>query len=303
MVIECCFCKNVFNSSNVLKRHQNTAQYCKKIQGKGIVNDNKKYSCKYCFKEYTQNSDLNRHITNCKVKNNQENEETKNILINDRNKIIEEKNKTIQDITLKYETRIKELQDQLIDIIKTRPMIVNQNNNQNNNQKINTFINNMQPITDDHLIEQSQYLTIEHIKQGADGYAQYALEYPFKERVICVDYSRRKIKYKDQEHNIIEDPEMIKLSQKFFQTIEDSNSKLITNHLMTLKEQLDEMNNSPNNYMNEKETEEFELQSDNIINSSFDMIRHRKEVKEAAKGNKPEIYFDFIKNICAKVTK
>ena len=300
MTIECKFCRNTFANSSSLKTHQSSAKYCIKIQGIETI---KKYNCDYCLKEYTQKIDLNRHITNCKAKNIQENEETKNALINDLNKIIEEKNKTIQELTLRYETRIKELQDQLIDIIKTRPMIVNQNNHQNNNQKINTYINNMQPITEDHLIEQSQYLTIEHIKQGADGYAQYALEYPFKERIICVDYSRRKIKYKDQEHNIIEDPEMIKLSQKFFQAIEDSNSKLINNHLMTLKEQLDEMNNSPNNYMNEKETEEFELQSDNILNSSFDMIRHRKEVKEAAKGNKPEIYFDFIKNICAKVTK
>jgi hypothetical protein len=300
MTIECKFCKNTFSSSSSLKTHQSSAKYCIKIQGVEMI---KKYNCEYCSKEYTQRIDLNRHIINCKVKNIQEKEETKNTLITAHNKIIEEKNKTIQELTLRYETRIKELQDQLIDIIKTRPMIVNQNNHQNNNQKINTFINNMQPITDDHLIEQSQYLTIEHIKQGADGYAQYALEYPFKERIICVDYSRRKIKYKDQENNIIEDPEMIKLSQKFFQAIEDSNSKLINNHLMTLKEQLDEMNNSPNNYMNEKETEEFELQSDSILNSSFDMIRHRKEVKEAAKGNKPEIYFDFIKNICAKVTK
>ena len=59
-----------------------------------------------------------------------------------------------------------------------------------------TQINNMLPITDDYLKEQAKYLTLEHVKNGADGYAKYALDYPLKDRIICTDLSRKKGKYK-----------------------------------------------------------------------------------------------------------
>ena len=48
----------------------------------------------------------------------------------------------------------------------------------------------MQPITQEYLINHTPSLTIEHIKKGASGYAEYALEGPLKGRIACVDYSR-----------------------------------------------------------------------------------------------------------------
>jgi hypothetical protein len=75
----------------------------------------------------------------------------------------------------------------------------------------------MEPITQEHLINHIPQLTIEHIKKGASGYAEYALE-------GCVDYSRRKIKFKDIEGNIITDPEMTKLAPMFFDSIKDKSS-------------------------------------------------------------------------------
>jgi hypothetical protein len=47
------------------------------------------------------------------------------------------------------------------------------------------------------------------------------LEYPLKDKIVCTDFSRRKLKYKDENGNLIEDPEMIKLSQKLFKAIEE----------------------------------------------------------------------------------
>jgi len=44
----------------------------------------------------------------------------------------------------------------------------------------------MQPITTDHLTDHAPNLTIEHVQKGASGYAEYALEYPLKDRVACV---------------------------------------------------------------------------------------------------------------------
>ena len=47
------------------------------------------------------------------------------------------------------------------------------------------------------------------------------MEYPLKDKIVCTDFSRRKLKYKDENGNLIEDPEMIKLSQKLFKAIEE----------------------------------------------------------------------------------
>lgn len=73
----------------------------------------------------------------------------------------------------------------------------------------------MQPVTEELLLDNVQYLTIEHIKKGAEGYAEYALEYPLKDRLLCSDYSRRKVKFKDNDGNVITDPEMTTLARKF----------------------------------------------------------------------------------------
>lgn len=204
-MVTCNFCNKELSNSGILKAHQKTAKYCLEIQGLLINNI---FNCDYCNRQYTQKKNLNHHLLSCVEKK-----------IAEKDKIIAEKDKIFAEMVAEKDARIKELQDHLVDIIKTRPPTT-----VNNNQRINTIINNLQPITDEHLVEQSQYLTIDHIKEGVDGYVKYALEYPFKDRIVCVDYSRKKIKYKDQDNNIIEDPEMIKLSRKFFQAIEGKNN-------------------------------------------------------------------------------
>ena len=47
-------------------------------------------------------------------------------------------------------------------------------------------------------------------------------------RVVCVDYSRRKVKYKG---NVITDPEMAKLTKKMFESINYRNKDLIMKFL------------------------------------------------------------------------
>jgi hypothetical protein len=271
----CCeHCNKEFKSTYVLKNHMKTAKYCLEIQGL-ILNNN--YKCNCCNKNYTQKKDLDRHLSNCIKK-----------IILEKDKIITEK-----------DARIKELQDQLIDIIKTRPpTTIN-----NNNQRINNIVNNLQPITDAHLVEQSQYLTLDHINNGVEGYVKYALEYPFKDRIVCVDYSRKKIKYKDQDENIVDDPEMVKLSHKFFKAIEGKNTEIINNQLEILYEQLNELQNNPNNEMNEDETVIFQNSSEKLTNKIFAFRDNRIEIMDASKGKKSEICNDFIKNICSKVMK
>ena len=54
--------------------------------------------------------------------------------------------------------------------------------------------------------------------------------------------------------------------------------------------------------MNEDESQDFELVSNDIIDKTFLAMKQRREVQEAADGKKPELYYDFVKNICSRVT-
>jgi hypothetical protein len=62
-------------------------------------------------------------------------------------------------------------------------------------------------ITEEWLIENAKFLTIEHILRGPEGYADYALSYPLNDRLIEEeDYSNPTfIKYKDRKGDIITD--------------------------------------------------------------------------------------------------
>lgn len=68
----------------------------------------------------------------------------------------------------------------------------------------------------------------------------YALDYPLKNKVICVDYSRRKVKFKNRDGDIITDPEMTSLATKFFNSIKDKNKELVCMCANELKEKLGE---------------------------------------------------------------
>jgi hypothetical protein len=219
----------------------------------------------------------------------------------EKEKVLEEKLVEKEKIIEQKNIQIKDLQDQLASIARSaasRPTHV-----QNNNQRINTIVNNLIPITDDHLREQAQYLTLDHIKKGASGYAEYALEYPLKDRILCTDFSRRKINYKDTEGNIVNDPEMSKLSIKLFKSIDEENTRLTEEYLEELKNKINVLNNSPNNNMNEEEAREFENQSEAIIDTFFKYSGQTKEIKKALSGEKTDILNDFVKDVCLKVTK
>jgi hypothetical protein len=82
----------------------------------------------------------------------------------------------------------------------------------------------MECISTEHLVECYSSLNLEHLRKGALGCAEYALEGPLKDRVVCVDYSRRIMKFKDKEGVIITDPEMARLAPMFFESIQAKSS-------------------------------------------------------------------------------
>ena len=286
--MECQFCKNIFSSLNILSTHQKSAKYCIKLQGvKG-----QSFNCDFCTKKFTQKVDLQRHYTICKNKKEQENNYINTI--KEKDKQIKEQKDQIKE----QKEQIKELQNQLANIAlcaSTKPTYIN-----HNNQRINNIINNLIPITDDHLKQQAEFLTIDHIKNGIDGYVQYALDFPLKDRIICTDFSRRKIKYKDSEGNLIDDPEMSKVTQKLFKAIEEKNSILVDEYIKELQEKYNILIRNPNNDMNDEQMKDFYSTGNIILSETFKVNAQKREIKEVANGQKPEIYYEFIKDVCSK---
>ena len=257
-MIGCEFCNTEFSTSRALKNHQKTAKYCLEKRGKEKV-----YVCTHCNKKMTTNHRLSTH---------------RDICIPYRENLIERKyDKVVSDLQQQvhdYRQQIKELQDRLENIALKAVSRSTTTNNMNSKTQINNYIQNMMPVTSGHLLEQSSNLTLEHIKKGASGYAEYALGGPLKNRVACVDYSRRKIKFKDTEGNVITDPEMAKLAPMFFESIKDKSSQLV-----------------------------YSLNVPDMDSVMFEevakMFNTNADVKNCSSGIKSDFYHDFIRHVCS----
>ena len=253
----CKYCKNSFKNIYKLRHHQKSAKYCLKIQ-----NNIKKCICGCIFKGDTA---YEKHIENCfkyqinqiELKMKTEYEKTIGVLKD-----------TIKD----QDHQINKLQNKLEDFaLKIAERTPTTNNTIN-------IIQNLQPIQENNFVDNLDYLTIDYIKKGAPGYAQYALEYPLKNKIICVDYARRKVKFKDNDGNIITDPEMTNLATKFFESIKDKNKVLINEHESQLKEKF----------------------GDDDITKIVKLFEMDSEVSKAANGEKGDFHQEFEKNVCSK---
>ena len=246
-----------------------------KIQGKHI----NMFTCSHCKKTLSTKQNLNVHMSNCTLYNQslyvEKYKEENNIVVNQYKqelKISTDKIFFLLEELKKSDIKIQALQDKLENIaIKAVQCPTTTNMNKTH---INNYIQKMEPISSDHLLEQSSNLTLEHIQKGASGYAEYALEYPLKDRVACVDYSRRKLKFKDTDGNLVSDPEMLKLAPMFFESIQAKSSEIV----------YDQNKSDMDSIMFERVAKLFNMNAD---------------VKNGADGVKSDFYHDFIKHVCS----
>ena len=310
--MECEYCNQILKTSSSLKQHQMTAKYCLSKQNKEPI---KEYYCNACNTGFTLKYSLQKHLQICKsntpeihqisqeldvVKKELElsliREKEKDKIISDRDFVIADQKSIIKELQTEYkkqmETQNKDLQDRMQSMAEKaidKPSTVNQNT-------INQIINNLLPITTEHLNNQAQYLTIDHVKNGAVGYAKYALEHPLKDRLVCTDTSRKKGKYKDSDGNIVSDPEMSSITKKLFLAIKDRNSELITEFANDLKIKLDSFG-SNNNEMTNEETVEITGMTDDLIDLVTSVFSQKRQSNEISDGLKPELFHQFVKEI------
>jgi hypothetical protein len=297
--MECEYCNKILKTLSSLKLHQKTTKYCLIKQNKQPAQE---YSCKACNTRFTLKSTLQNHLKICKentpekeLRREYENREKE--LISKYEKKIEEQKKVIKELHAEYKKQIdmqnKDFHDRMQSMAEKaidKPSTVTKNNT-------TQIINNLLPITNEHLNEQVQFLTKEHVTNGAVGYAKYALEFPLKDRLICTDSSRKKGKYKDSDGNIVSDPEMTSITRKLFSAIKDRNSALIDEHALDLKVKLDQFNCSDNNEMDENDSIEFSSVTDQLIDYITAAYSQKRQSREMSEGLKPELFQEFVKEL------
>lgn len=157
------------------------------------------YKCP-CGKSYSRNDNLQRHQGQCKIYQ-------------------QYPEKSSQDVLLEI---VKTLQSQMTLLATKNPRTV--------------IMNNLPPITDQDLYEHLEHLTLDIIKAGAKGYADFAGTYPLKNKVICTDRARKKLKYRDETGQLTDDSKT--LARRFFQAISARNAEILNEAYSTLHQEL-----------------------------------------------------------------
>jgi len=91
------------------------------------------------------------------------------------------------------------------------------------------------PLTKEWLLENVKFLTIDHILRGPDGYVDYFLSYPLKDR-LEVDYANAVVKFKDSVGETIVDTGVIILTKLIFDSIQARNEELIMEYCRCLND-------------------------------------------------------------------
>ena len=104
----------------------------------------------------------------------------------------------------------------------------------------NNFMN-LSPLTEELLTKNLDQLTIDLIQEGGKGYATHAGHYPCKKNVVCTDQARKKLRWRDENNELINDTGGIKLAQCFFKHIAQHNEELINTEYSNIQRQVQDI--------------------------------------------------------------
>jgi chromosome condensin MukBEF complex kleisin-like MukF subunit len=267
-----------------------SAKYCISTRPTGSSETSVKviFKCEGCNSELSSRQVLDGHKSKCI-------DFIRKTIHDEYSKQITSQEKIISEM----KSHIKELESKLENIALkavARPTsVVNTTDN-----RIQQVINNLIPVTDDHLKEQSRFLTLEHIKQGAVGYANFACEHALKDRVACTDISRRKIKYKNPEGQLVSDPEMMVMSKKLFTAISEKNKQLSDQYRGELINMMLAKYQECGDDMKDEETRELEKYIAEINKDMDNIVSVYTQARDIAEGQKPDMYHEFVREVCSK---
>ena len=226
--MNCEFCNKTFSSKGNLQVHQKKTKSCLDIQNKS---PEKKYNCLYCSKTFilkdTHDRHLVTHITDpIFIKLQKTEEEIKKLKDSIENKELELKNKEIELKNKEIELKNKDEQIKVFQDLNEKLLMRAVSTPKNTYNTVN--IENITPMTKQHLDDNVKNLTIDHINKGCRGYAEYMINYPCKNSLVVTDIARCIFKYKDENGNLCVDVEARNLINKITKSIDPHNRDLIT---------------------------------------------------------------------------
>jgi len=252
-------------------------------------------NCQICNKQFQTISSLNRHQRTTKCSNATQCKNCNMFYLSitkhypDCIETLQNENKQLKLENERYISRITTLQhtidnlnnlDELKEHVKELTKKIEENNQKqtihihHNNIKID----NLQIVNTNDFDTFSEFLTIDHIKKGAYGYAEYAINYPLNNKIVCTDFSRRKLKYKTNNGEVKNDINLISLSKDLFKSIHIRNKELIFDYAREYIETL-------------KDPEE-------KMNAYCKFMNYISLIKDGSQGIHHELYTDFVKQIC-----
>ena len=233
-------------------------------------------TCQHCGKPFTTTSHLNRHQKTTKSCLKIQKETETGLISELRKKIaLSEMHKEIALSELRKEIQLLRSQnEQLLELVAKGV------------SRSTTTNFNFPPLTQKHLEDNAQFLSLDHVKKGFQGYAQYALDFPLKGLVTCTDYSRRKVKYVNEEGQSVTDPDMTNLCTNLFSAIRSRNQELTSEYMQEMKEKADSG----------------QWDRNDIQDLVFEAITRNGDVASIANGDRPEAVADFVKWVCSGLT-
>jgi hypothetical protein len=203
----CNFCNKSFSNKQNLTVHIKKTKRCIKLRDEQF--DIIKHECNKCLKTFTCNQNLKKHLQKCegdfdnKIKKYEKKiEELENSFkVFRENQIVklEEQNKDLQ-------TSINKLADKAISKSTTSTSI--------NSNLINNQYNHVQPLnlSKEHLEKViDENMRFKHVYKGQKGFVDLVSNNILKDEngkslAWCPDYSRKMVKYKDTDGDIVTDP-------------------------------------------------------------------------------------------------
>lgn len=255
-------------------------------------------TCQICLKQFSKVSNLQTHRKTSKCSHLDRCPQCKCVFINSDNHTIHCSHTLLQKIaqlesdneryilqitTLQNKMenmtheRLDEIQQQMKELSKKmdekKEPVINIHNN------YNIKIQNLQNLNTERFQEFAEFLTIDHIKKGAHGYAEYAITYPLSDRLVCTDFSRRKLKYKTDEGDVKTDINLNSLSKDLFKSIDGRNKELIFQYAQEYIEPI-------------KDSEE-------KMNAYVKFMNYISLIRDGSQGIQHDLYSDFVKQICS----
>ena len=170
------------------------------------------------------------------------------------------------------------------------------------------------PLTDDHLSNNIFCLTIEHIKKGIDGFVEYALEHPFKDRLLCEikdygDITQRKIKFINKKKELKTDVEMNNLCFRLFSKIQRHVNHLIRKYKDKLTREISEINDeyNKNDYSDYRKevvddaNDEVDDEINKVMKQIIGIDYYRTEISNIVNCNESDFKEKFVEKICDKL--